>query len=296
MKAPAHARTSFAEALRSEASVRAAELRPPPASLDPASSLEAWIDFDLGVRRILDAGRYLLLTDDAVGEAEEESLRVLVTNLGPGADLSRVVPFLTLRHSLEYCLMFARRAHSHGFGAVTVTGGDSAAGVPRCLPRSRDLRARIRERVPGLALGAWANPFRDPGEQVDLLLDPDHHADYYVTQVVSHHDPGPIERFLDEAARRGLEMPGIVGVFHYRSANPRTLQRLNEFLPVPAEELTRDFGAGHSADAIASETMSFLVRSGVANLYLSNLSVREAARRLDRVDRLMDCPPPPERP
>ena len=30
-------------------------------------------------------------------------------------------------------------------------------------------------------------------------------------------------------------MPGIFGVFYYRSANPKTLEMLKQFLPVPAE-------------------------------------------------------------
>ncbi len=287
---------SFTDALRGSTSVRAVELRPPPATLDPGAALEAWIDFELGVRRLLAAGHPILLTDDAVGEPEEESLRVLTTHLGSSGALARVVPFLTLRHSLEYCLLFARRAHSGGFGGVTVTGGDESSGVPRCLPRSRDLRARIRERFPDLALGAWVNPFRDPVEQVELLMDPEHHADYYLTQVVSHHDTGPIAAFLAEARRQGLELPGMVGVFHYRSARRATLERLRAFLPVPVEAVMADFDAGLRPDEIGAATARALLELGIENLYWCNLGVRDAARRIERIEGHMDCTSGAERP
>ena len=39
----------------------------------------------------------------------------------------------------------------------------------------------------------------------------------------------------------------MFGVFYYRSANPRTLAALRGFLPVPAEELTREFADGRHA-------------------------------------------------
>ena len=43
-------------------------------------------------------------------------------------------------------------------------------------------------------------------------------------------------------------MPGLFGVFYYRSANAKTLNILKDFLPVPVEELTREFGEGASAE------------------------------------------------
>ena len=36
----------------------------------------------------------------------------------------------------------------------------------------------------------------------------------------------------------------MFGVFYYRSANPRTLAALSQFLPVPVEELTAEFAEG----------------------------------------------------
>ncbi|TVP43676.1 MAG: hypothetical protein EA350_13330 [Gemmatimonadales bacterium] len=285
----------FLEALRAPGPLRAVELRPPPSTLDRTAAMEAWIDAHHGVGRLLGSGRFVLFTDDAVGSREEESLAHLTANLGPDADLAQVVPFLTCKHSLEYCLLFARRAASHGFGALTVTGGDPAVGLPRCVPRSRDLRIRIREGRPGngggnggsglLPLGAWVNPVRDPREQVGFLQAQEDPADYFLTQVVSHHDLAPLDRFLEEAHRQGLAMPGLVGVFHYRSANPTTLARLARFLPVPAEGLRREFDdEGLPAAEVTARTLRALAARGVEKVYLSNLALGSAASDLRRIE------------
>ncbi len=281
---PTGQETSFLEALRAPGPLRAVELRPPPVALSGARSLDAWIDLNQAVRGLLRDGRFVLFTDDAVGDREEESLQHLTANLGSGADLSRVVPFLTLKHPLDYCLLFARRAASHGLGAVTVTGGDAGVGPPRCLPRSRDLRSRLRGEASGLAFGAWVNPYRDPVEQVRLLMEEGHEADYYLTQVVSHHDLDPLRRFLEEADRRGLRQPGMVGVFLYRSGNPTTLQRLSRFIPVPVEAIQREFAEGAGAEEICARTLGALAGMGVEKVYLSNLEPRRAGERLRRVE------------
>jgi hypothetical protein len=277
----------FLEALEAPGPLRAAELRPPPADLEGEASVDAWIDLNRGVRRLLADHRFVLFTDDAVGDREEESLRVLTTSLGPQADLSRVVPFLTCKHSLEYCQIFARRVRAHGLGGLSVTGGDRSVGPPRCLPRSADLRARLRSRVPDLPLGAWVNPFRDAAQQVELLLRPDHHASYFLTQVVSHHDMAPVDRFLEEARRRAVPFSGLFGVFFYRSANPRTLRRLGEFLPVPAQGLTREFEAGATPEEVCARTLRALRERGVEKVYVSNLRVGEAATRIQRIEALL---------
>ena len=57
-------------------------------------------------------------------------------------------------------------------------------------------------------------------------------------------------------------MPGMFGVFYYRSANARTLSALSGFLPVPAEELTAEFGAGATADEICAQVDPHLEQRG----------------------------------
>src|SRR6059058_4322946 len=98
-------------ALRSSSSVFGAELRPPRAELGGHEGMDAWIDTYHAVRRLTREGTFVFLTDNAVGAQEEDNLRHLVINLGNDAPRERVVPFLTAKHSSEYCLSYAERAH-----------------------------------------------------------------------------------------------------------------------------------------------------------------------------------------
>jgi 5,10-methylenetetrahydrofolate reductase len=141
--------------------------------------------------------------------------------------------------------------------------------------------------MPELALGAWANPFRDPEEQIDHLLDSAVRADYVVTQVVSHHGIDSLDRFLETAARRGMTLPILVGIFYYRSGNPRTLERLANFIPVPTEALKREFSAGASPEEVCSRTLAALRERGLEKVYLSNLEPRAAEERIRRVEALL---------
>ena len=118
-------------ALRSGGSVFAAELRPPRAELAASEGMDAWIDTYHAVQRLTRQGTYVFLTDSAVGAQEEDNLRHLVTNLGNDVPRERIVPFLTAKHSLEYCVSYAERAHQKGFPALVVLGGDKAVGAPR---------------------------------------------------------------------------------------------------------------------------------------------------------------------
>ena len=65
----------------------------------------------------------------------------------------------------------------------------------------------------------------------------------------------------------------MFGVFFYRSANPRTLDALKAFLPVPAAALTREFAAGATAEDICARTIRTLMDAGVRHFYVSNLPV-----------------------
>ena len=132
-------------ALRSGASVFAAELRPPRAELATAEGMDAWIDTYHAVRRLTRQGTFVFLTDSAVGAQEEDNLRHLVTNLGNDVPRERIVPFLTAKHSLEYCLSYAERAHQNGFPALVVLGGDKAVGAPRSVEHAWQLRQLLRD-------------------------------------------------------------------------------------------------------------------------------------------------------
>jgi 5,10-methylenetetrahydrofolate reductase len=245
--------------------------------------MDAWIDTYHAVRSLSRRGTFVFLTDSAVGSREEDNLRHLVINLGSDVPRSSVIPFLTCKHPLDYCLAYADRAHHHGFDALVVLGGDKSVGPRRCVEHAWQLREEIRARVPHLALGGWANPHADPSAQVGHLLDDHAHAEFYLTQIVSHHSQGRVERFLDEAGRRGLALPGLFGVFYYRSANPKTLAALRRFLPVPAEELTKEFADGASAEEICARSIRALLDAGAQHIYISNLPIAGAAFTLQRV-------------
>src|SRR5262249_31390725 len=133
------------DALRSQSLVIAAELRPPRAELGTAAGMDAWIDTYHAVRGLTRRDLLVCLTDSAVGSQEEDNLRHLVTNLGDNVDRARVVPFLTSKHSLDFCLSYAERARQHGFPALVVLGGDKVVGAPRCFSHAWQLREAIRK-------------------------------------------------------------------------------------------------------------------------------------------------------
>jgi len=259
------------DTLRSDRLVVAAELRPPRAELTSSDGIDAWIDTYHAVRTLTLRETFVFLTDSAVGVPEEDNLRHLIVNLGEDAPLGRVVPFLTSKHPLDYCLAYADRARQHGFESLVVVGGDARVGTPRSVEHAWQLRRQIRGRGSDLTMGGWANPYRDPARQVDYLLEPEFTGEFYLTQVVSHHDPAPVERFLNEAARRGAALPGLFGVFFFRSANPRTLGLLKDFIPVPVAGLTREFEAGVPPEEICARTIRAMASLGARRFYVSNL-------------------------
>jgi 5,10-methylenetetrahydrofolate reductase len=274
---------TLVDSLRSGRRVIAAELRPPRAELEAAASRDAWIDTYHAVRSLARDGTFVFLTDSAIGSREEDNLRHLVINLGTDVPRAGVVPFLTCKHPLEFCLAYADRAHHHGFEALVVLGGDKSLGPPRSVDHAWQLREEIRQRVPNLALGGWANPHADAAAQVGHLLDEHVHAEFYLTQIVSHHSREKVERFLEEGQRRGLSLPGLFGVFYYRSANPKTLAALKGFLPVPIEELTREFAEGATSEEICARSIRTLTDAGVRHFYISNLPLGRAALTLHRI-------------
>ena len=79
-------------------------------------------------------------------------------------------------------------------------------------------------------------------------------------------------RFIRIAERRAC-VAGRVRRVHYRSASARTLDALKSFLPVPAEGLTREFGAGASAEEVCARTIRAMMDVGARHFYISNLPI-----------------------
>jgi 5,10-methylenetetrahydrofolate reductase len=272
------------DALRGGASVIAAELRPPRAELDSIQGMDAWIDMYHAIRGFTRQDIRVFLTDSAVGTQEENNLRHLVNNLGRDVPLDRVVPFLTSKHSLEFCLSYAEQAWQNGFESLVVLGGDKTVGRPRCLEHAWQLRQAIQQREPRLALGGWANPYADAARQVEFLADEGFTAEYYLTQIVSHLNVAPVGRFLDETHRRGVaHIPAMFGVFYYRSANPKTLRLLSQFLPVPVAELEAEFASGATPVDVCARTLRAMIDIGVRHFYISNLPLLGATTTLNAI-------------
>jgi 5,10-methylenetetrahydrofolate reductase len=275
--------SALLDALGGSDRVIAAELRPPRAELAAAASMDAWIDTYHAVRGLTRSGTFVFLTDSAVGLREEDNVRHLVTNLGTDVPRAHVVPFLTCKHTLDYCLAYADRARQHGFESLVVLGGDKHVGPPRCVDHAWQLRSMVRERDGDLTLGGWANPHGDPSVQVGHLMDPHATAEFYLTQIVSHHSREPVARFVEEAARRGLRTPGLFGVFYYRSPNVKTLETLARFLPVPVDSLRAEFAAGATPEEVCARSIRELTAAGARHFYVSNLPIGRAAATLRRI-------------
>ena len=276
--------SSYLSLLRQEpTSVIAVELRPPRAELAAAAGMDAWIDTYHAIRSLTRHDVRVMVTDNAVGAQEENNLRHLVANLGDTVGRHQVIPFLTTKHSLEFCLAYADQAVHNGFPSLVVLGGDKHVGRPRCLEHAWQLRELIRSRHPDLELGGWANPAADPARQVEFLLEHNAHADFYLTQIVSHHQADHVKAFLDAARAGGLRIPGVFGVFYYRSANPKTLQMLNQFLPVPVDALLSEFAGGATPIDVCARTIRALADLGAHHIYVSNLPINKTAATLNAI-------------
>jgi hypothetical protein len=263
--------------LRGETSVLTAELRPPRAELDALEGMDAWIDTYHAIRRLSRQHVPVFLTDSAVGTQEENNLRHLIANLGRDLPREMVVPFLTSKHSLDFCVSYAQQARQHGFTSLVVLGGDKTVGRPRCVEHAWDLRQEIRKHEPDLILGGWANPHAAIAQQVDFLLDERFCAEFYLTQVVSHLNLDPVKRFLAELDRRPVPIPGMFCVFYYRSANPKTLQILSTFMPVPIQGLIDEFATGATAVEVCARTIRALHAEGVRHICICNLPMHDAS-------------------
>ena len=288
MIGPAVPTSAFLERLRSPGPLIAVELRPPRSGLTPGGAMDVWIDLGHAARSLIRHDTFVLLTDGAVGDPEEENLRHLAANLAGEQEARRLVPFLTCRHSLEYCRLFAERARRHAVEALTVVGGDVSDGASRCVPHAYLLRQKIRDRVPGLALGGWVNLHRNPVIQADYLADVGCSADYILTQVVSHHDARKIDAWLEETGRRDLDLPTAYGVFYYRNGRRATLESLARYFTVPVEKIEREFEEGANPAEVCAQSILALNRAGIENVYICNLGSRNAAQRLELVTEALE--------
>jgi len=268
----------------------AVELRPPRSDLGGEASRDAWMGLNSNVRRLLARGTPMLLTDGAVGTAEEENLHHLITNLDEDAARELVCPFLTTKHTLEYCEWYAARALDARCDSLTVLGGDKDIGAPRCVPHGYVLRQHLQKRFQELHLGAWANPHRDIERQAEFVADAGYTASFFLTQLVTHHDLDKVKAFQSAIKQRGVMIPALWGVFFYRSANRKTLERLSRFFPIPVEDILADFAEGLSPVELCAKTILALREVGASKVYISNLHPERAASQLKAIKKALGDP------
>jgi hypothetical protein len=234
-------------------SVFAAELRPPQAELAAAEGMDAWIDTYHAVRKLTRQGTFVFLTDSAVGSQEEDNLRISSpTSARRAARAHRAVSdreaFAGLLRVVCGARPPARLSRRSWCSAAT---SRSARRDP--VEHAWQLREMVRRRGNPLILGGWANPHAEPDRQAEYLAASNFNAEFYLTQVVSHHDADRVARFVAATERKGVTLPALFGVFFYRSANPKTLAALESFLPVPTDALAREFAAGATAEDVCAE-------------------------------------------
>jgi hypothetical protein len=120
-------------------------------------------------------------------------------------------------------------------------------------------------------------------------MDENFTAEFYLTQVVSHHHIREVERFVEATRRAGVPYPGLFGVFLYRSTNPRTLEKLHQFFPVPTAGLAKDFSAGMSPEEVCAKTIHALREVGATKVYVSNLGFKRPEVRYRRLLEVLEA-------
>ena len=138
----------------------AVELRPPRAGLDAAAGIDAWIDLNHALRRLTGEGRFVFLTDDAVGVGEEESLGHLDANLDPERSGYKSAHFLPARNPHE--LLLKLKVDRAVLGGTHLTDDDRnvTGNMFRYYAFNPAARHSVNPRTPALLveMGYISNP------------------------------------------------------------------------------------------------------------------------------------------
>ena len=86
--------------------------------------MDAWIDTYHAVRRLTREGTYRVPHRQRRRRGRGRQSSAPRHQSRADVPRERIVPFLTSKHTLEYCLSYAERAHQNGFPALVVLGGD----------------------------------------------------------------------------------------------------------------------------------------------------------------------------
>ncbi len=260
------------------------ELRPPRAELDAAAGMDAWIDTYHAVRGLV-AERDVRVSDRQRrrrARRTQPSAPRHQSRYGRAARSRRAVPH---DEALARVLPRVRRAGLARRLPLARRPGRRSHGRPAPMRRARVAAARSDPRArAGSDAGRLGESACGCGQTSGLPWRPS--LQRRVLPHAGHLAPRPrrqVDRFLDEAHRQRLAMPGIFGVFYYRSANPKTLAMLKQFLPVPVDGLRVEFGEGASAEEVCARTIRGLRAQGVRHFYVSNLPIGRARQTLEKI-------------
>ena len=186
---------------------------------------------------------FVFLTDSAVGSKEEDNLRHLVINLGSDVPRSKVVPFLTCKHTMDYCLAYADRAQQHGFSHSSSSAATRTSGIRDAW----SMRGSCVRPSGAISLAAPRRLGESACRRVTQVESPagrPRTAEFYLTQIVSHHSRPEVEALLERSGAPRPDDSRHVRRVLLSVGEPEDTQALRGFLPVPAEELTAEFGDG----------------------------------------------------
>ena len=115
------------------------ELRPPRTGMSSRDSIDVWIDMYHAMERLARRDTVIFLTDNAVGQAEEENLGHLSANLSDQVDRSKIVPFLTAKAAGSMANVSVRVNQLSGerlLNRALAVAGSRAGAVSNSLLRS----------------------------------------------------------------------------------------------------------------------------------------------------------------
>src|SRR5438046_8861702 len=84
------------------------EMCPPRMDLPLEQSIEAWIDSNHLMRKVTSLGRFVFMTDGAIGRREAPNLRHVPISLGSEAERAGIIPILPTKHSPGFCVALAQ--------------------------------------------------------------------------------------------------------------------------------------------------------------------------------------------
>ena len=208
-------------------------------------SVDAWIDMYHSIRRLARQDTLIFLTDNAVGQAEEENLAHLTANLAGELEPARIVPFLTAKHSHRVHPALRRAGRVARLrGAHRRRRRSCPPARPAAFPHAYQLRQWIRRRVPSLDLGGWVNPLRIRSSRWTSCSTPSSRRSSISPRSSPTIPSAQSSAFWRRLGAAEYPIRACSASSSIGAPTRARCEQLGDFLPVPAEGITRDFEAG----------------------------------------------------